>query len=148
MDEKIVATADRPVIACDMTNAPDTPEERMAEYGRLFGQHLLGRERTAEGIRFRLRGDDGVQEWVRDLSAREKACCPFADFTVATVDGEVRWDITVVDDDTARAVLDEFYNVPENAADGIRGMERRLIDLGFTITTNDTGTVTELRPGA
>jgi hypothetical protein len=80
--------------------------------------------------------------------AREKACCPFADFTVATVDGEVWWDITVVDDDTARAVLDEFYNVPENAADGIKGMERRLTDLGFTMTTNDTGTVTEFPAGA
>lgn len=134
-------------IACDMTNAPDTPTERMAEYGRLFGQHLAGRERTTDGIRFLLHAADGVEAWARDLSAREKACCPFADFTITTVDGLVRWDITVVNDPTARAVLDDFYTIPDTVAEGIDGMQRRLTDLGFVITTNDTRTVTEVRPG-
>jgi hypothetical protein len=147
MDEKINVTVDAPVVACDMTDAPDTPEERMAEYGRLFGQHLVSRERTAEGIRFRLRADDGVEAWVRDLLAREKACCPFFDFELATVDGVLRWDITV-DDDLARAVLDEFYRATSTAGEDWNGVERRLTDLGFTITTNDTDTVTEVRPGA
>jgi hypothetical protein len=53
-------------IACDMTDAPDTAEERMAEYGRLFARSLTGRERTAGGIRFRFRAEDGVEAWVRD----------------------------------------------------------------------------------
>jgi hypothetical protein len=125
---------EKPIVACDMSTAPDTPEERMAEYGRLFGRHLLGRERTAEGIRFRLRADAGVEVWVRDLSVREKACCQFADFAVATVDGEVRWDITVVDDDLARTVLDEFYRAPETVVDGWPAMEQRLTDQGFTVS--------------
>jgi hypothetical protein len=132
------------MIACDMTGAPDTPGERMAEYGRLFAAALLGRERTAAGIRFRLRADDGVAAWVRDLAAREKACCPFFDFAVSTVDGEVRWDATVVDDDTARAVLDEFYRLPETSADGVEGLSARLSTRGFEMTGN--GTVTEVRP--
>ena len=123
------------VIACDMSTAPDTPAERTAEYGRLFGQHLVGRERTAEGIRFRLRAAEGVEEWVRDLSAREKACCPFADFAIATVDGEVQWDITVPDDEMARAVLEEFYQVPDANAGDWQGMQQRLTGLGFPITT-------------
>src|SRR5688572_12899736 len=123
------------VIACDMSTAPDTAAERTAEYGRLFGQHLVGRERTAEGIRFRLRAEEGVEAWVRDLSAREKACCPFADFEVATVDGEIHWDITVVDDDLARAVLEELYQVPERAGEDWQNIQRRLADVGFTITT-------------
>jgi len=38
-------------IACDMTGAPDTPEERMAEYGRLLAAAYAGRERTGDGIR-------------------------------------------------------------------------------------------------
>ena len=138
--------ADATPIACDMTDAPDTAEERMAEYGRLFAQHLAGRERTAEGIRFRLRAGDGVDAWVRHLSAREKACCPFFDFAVATVGGEVHWDITVIDDDTARAVLEEFYHVPENVAGGVKGLEDRLTGRGFAITTNEDRTVTEVRP--
>ena len=148
MTEKIDVAGDPPVVACDLTGAPDTPQERMAEYGRLFVQHLVGRERTAAGIRFRLRADDGVEAWVRDLSAREKACCPFFDFALATVDGELRWDISVIDDDTARAILDELYHLPENAAGGVDGLHERLTGLGFTITTNPAGTVTEVRPGA
>ena len=48
-------------IVCDMTDAPDTAVERIAEYQLLFEQHLVGRERTAHGIRFRLRADDGSE---------------------------------------------------------------------------------------
>jgi hypothetical protein len=147
MDEKIIPAVDTPVVACDMTDAPDTPEERIAEYSRLFARHLVGRERTAEGIRFRLRADDGVEVWVQDLSAREKACCPFMDFAVATVDAEVHWDMTVVDDDVARAILNEFYDLPEIVPGGMKRLEDRITGLGFQITTNDAGTVTEVRPG-
>ena len=100
-------------IKCDMSTARDTPEERLAEYQRLFAQALVGRERTAEGIRFRFRADEGVEAWVRDLAAREKACCPFFDFEVAAEGNQVRWDVAVVDDDAARAVLEDFYNLSE-----------------------------------
>ncbi len=147
MEASTTPTVGSTPIACDMTNAPDTPQERMAEYGQLFARHLVGRDRSTDGIRFRLDAADGVEAWVRDLSAREKACCPFADFTVVAAGGQVHWDITVLDDPTARAVLAEFYNIPETVADGIEGMRRRLTDLGFVITTNDTATVTTVRPG-
>jgi hypothetical protein len=133
-------------IACDMTDAPDTPQERMAEYGRLFAETFVGRERTPEGIRFRLRADDGVEAWVRDLMAREKACCPFFDFSLTAVGAELHWDVGVVDDDTARAVLDEFYDVPHTAAGGVQGMADRLAGRGFVVTTGDGGTTTEVRP--
>lgn len=102
----------QPPIACDMTNAPDTGPERMAEYRRLFAETFVGRERTSAGIRFRLRAGQGIEDWVRDLAAREKACCPFFDFNVTTDGDEVRWEVSVVDDDLARAVLDEFYALP------------------------------------
>ena len=39
---------DQPIV-CDMTSATDTGPQRMAEYGRLFAQALVGRERTAGG---------------------------------------------------------------------------------------------------
>jgi hypothetical protein len=122
-----------------MTGAPDTPQQRVAEYGRLFGRHLVGRERTAAGIRFRFRADEGVEAWVRELSVREKACCPFADFAVATVDGQVRWDITVIDDDLARAVLDDFYRSAGTVVEGWEPTQRRLTDLGFTVTSTGAG---------
>jgi hypothetical protein len=130
-------------IACDLSDAPDTGPERMAEYQRLFATAYVGRERTADGIRFRLRAD--VEAWVRDLAAREKACCPFFDFDVTTADGEVRWDARVVDDDVAREILDEFYRLPETAGDGLDGWEQRLVARGLEITTNEAGTVKQVR---
>ncbi len=131
-------------IACDMSAAPDTGPERMREYQRLFHQALVGRVRTAEGIRFRLRADDGVEAWVRDLAAREKACCPFFDFAVTTNGDEVRWDVRVIDDDVARTILDEFYALPDTAAYGVEELENRLRDGGLQITTNADGTVTQV----
>lgn len=107
-----------PQIVCDMTDAPDTAAERLAEYERLFTTALTGRERIDDGIRFRFRADPGLEEWVRDLAAREKACCAFFTFGVARHDGEVWWDASVVDDDMARQVLDDLFRLPDTVADG------------------------------
>jgi hypothetical protein len=134
-------------IACDLTNAPDTPEERLLEYRWLFTDALVGRERTPDGsARFRFRADEGVEERVRTLAALEKACCAFFDFAV-TVDGdEVRWDATVVDasadHEAARAILDEFYKLPDTVDDGVDCLENRLRDKGLTFVEN--GAVKEL----
>ena len=112
-------------IVCDMTGAPDTLPERLREYRRLFSQALTGREKTAAGIRFRFRAQPGTEAWVRDLAAREKACCAFFTFTVTTVGEEVRWDAAVIDDDLARAILDEFYALPDTLAHGFKGVYHR-----------------------
>ena len=52
---------------------------------------------------------------MQDLAAREKACCAFFCYTVHERDGEVWWDMAVVDDDLARQVLDEFYRLPDSS---------------------------------
>ena len=103
-----------PPVACDLSGTPGAFAERMAEYRRLFGQHLAGRSRTAAGIRFRFRADPGVEDWVRDLARREKACCAFFEFTVTADDREVRWDASVADDEAARQALAGFYRLGEN----------------------------------
>jgi hypothetical protein len=142
-------------IVCDMTGAgaTDTAEERMAEWGRLYAQSLIGRERTADGIRFGFRADDGVEAWVRDLAAREKACCPFLDFTVITADGQVWWDTSVADGaedpELARALLDDLYTMPETVSAGVAGIEDRLGQQGLKVTVNTSGTVIQFdRPAA
>lgn len=112
-------------IVCDMTDAPDTPAERLAEYRRLFAAALVGREPTAQGVRFRFRAEAGVEAWVRDLAAREKACCGFFAFEVSLSGGEVWWDAAVVDDDRARLILAEFYSLPDTAAEGTDPLEDR-----------------------
>lgn len=125
--------ADTPVV-CDLTTATDTPEQRLDEYHRLFGQALIGRERTGNHVRFRLRADNGVEAWVRDLAAREKACCAFFAFEITTEGNEVVWDAEVIDDETARAVLDEFYALTENRTENVDDLRARFTDRGLTFT--------------
>jgi hypothetical protein len=100
-------------VACTLTGTPGAFAERMAEYRRLFRQYLTGRTRTGPGIHFRFRAEPGVEDWVRDLARREKACCGFFDFTVTADDQGVRWDASVADDGAARQALDGFYRLPE-----------------------------------
>ena len=100
-------------VACTLTGTPGAFAERMAEYRRLFQEHLTGRGRTGPGIRFRFRAGPGVEDWVRDLARREQACCGFFDFTVSTDGQEIRWDATVAGNEAARQALDEFYRLPD-----------------------------------
>jgi hypothetical protein len=127
-------------IVCDMTGAPDTGPDRLREYQRLFSQALTGRERTAAGIRFRFRAQPGTEAWVRDLAAREKACCAFFTFTITTVGEEVRWDAAVIDDDVARAILDEFYALPDTLADGFERVHHRFAEQGLHFTADPADT--------
>jgi hypothetical protein len=136
MEQYLAADPQAPVV-CDMTTAPDTGDQRMAEYGRLFEQHLAGRERTTDGIRFRFRGDDDVQAWIQDLAAREHACCPFFSSRITRVGAEIHWDSRVIDDDVARAVLDEFYRLPETFTEGLDGLEHRLNAHGLKVLLPD-----------
>jgi hypothetical protein len=138
-------TADTQIV-CDMTAAADTAAERLAEYRRLFAQSLIGRETTERGIRFRFRTAPGLEMWVRDLAAREKACCAFYDFTVTTVDDQVWWDATVVDDDVARALLAEFYVLPDTLGQGDEALLDRFTGLGLRVL-GDPATAGPPRPG-
>ncbi|MGP3920504.1 hypothetical protein [Nonomuraea sp. 10N515B] len=118
-------------IVCDMTTALDTAQQRLDEYRRLFGRYLVSREKTSQGIRFRLRAEPGVVAWVRDLATREQACCAFFAFDV-TVEGEtVIWDCAVSDNDTARAILEEYYHLPDAAPQSPDELEKRLATKGL-----------------
>jgi hypothetical protein len=125
--------ADTPVV-CDLTGATDTPEQRLDEYRRLFCQALISRERTGNQVRFRLRADDRVAEWVRDLVAREKACCAFFAFEITADGDEVVWDAAVIENDAALAVLDEFYALTENTGETVDDLRVRFADKGLTFT--------------
>ena len=127
-----------PPIVCDMTEATDTPAERIAEYARLFAGSLVGRERTDGGIRLRFRVQPGLEDWVRDLAAREKACCAFFTFTIAAHDEELWWDASVVDDEIARQILDEFYRLPDTLAEGATALRDRFADHGLQVITTDS----------
>lgn len=140
-------TQSTPAIVCDMTDAPDTADERLAEYQRLFTGPLIGRERLADGgIRFRFQATAGLEEWVRDLAAREKACCAFFDFTIGTHEGEVWWEATVVDDDIARQILDEYYRLPDTVMAGGPALFERFSAQGLRVMISDDGSLRPATP--
>lgn len=126
-------------IVCDMTDAPDTTEERFAEYRRLFGTDLIGRERTQAGIRFRFRTRPGLAEEIRDLAAREKACCAYFDFDIREHGNEITWDASVVDDPIARQILDEYYALPDSLSGSTAELFDRFADKGLEIVIEDDG---------
>ena len=133
-------------LVCDMTTAPDTPQERMAEYGRLFDHALAGRERTTDAVIWRFTARAGVEAWVRDLADREAACCPFLTYSVTEHDGQVVYRIAGDDDPMTQAALDEIHRVPDHMAEGFPGMLDRLHQAGFDIATSDDGTITTASP--
>ncbi|MFB4269652.1 hypothetical protein [Nonomuraea sp. GTA35] len=125
-----IPAASTPIV-CDMTTASDTAQQRLEEYRYLFGQHLVSRAKTGQGIRFRLRAEPGVAAWVRDLAAREKACCAFFAFDITVEGDQVIWDCAVSDNDTARAILEEYYQLPETAPQSPEVLEKRLASKGL-----------------
>lgn len=135
-------------IVCDLTGAPDTGPERLAEYRQLFAAALLGRERTPDGVRFRFRADPGIEPWVRDLADREKACCAFFAFAVTRVDGEVVWDAAVSDNEAAREILEEFYALPDSDAGDLDAFDERLAARGLRFGSDPAGTIRRLDPAA
>lgn len=132
-------------IVCDMTTATDTTEDRLREYRDLFGHHLTSRERTAAGIRFHFARHDGLAERIRDLAAREKACCAFFNFDIVEHDDEITWDATVIDDPIARQILDEYYDLPVTMAESNEALFARFTQRGLNVVIDDGGTI---RPAA
>jgi hypothetical protein len=135
-----------PPIVCDMTDAPDTAAERIAAYERLFAQTLICRRRTDTGIQFRFRADPGVVDWVRDLAAREKACCTWADSDITVQDGEVWWDWRAPEDDVAQQILHDFYDLPDTIIAGPDAILDQIADKGQYVMVRDEGTLRPATP--
>lgn len=127
-------------IVCDMTHAPDTGEERVAEYQRLFDSPAyLGRRRTSTGIRYCFRSEPGLAESIRDLAAREQACCAFFELTVDDDGATITWDSTVIDDPLAHQILDEYYQLPDTASGGATAIFERFAEQGLAVVIDDDG---------
>src|SRR5690242_15839869 len=140
--------AQEPAIACDMTDAPDTGQERLAEYARLFDSALISRERTPEAMRWWLRNDEGIEAWAKDLAARENACCAFMTTTVTVAGDRVLWESTTLDDPAAREVLDMMYELPERRwTDAGQAYARFTDGIGVPIMISDGPVARAATPG-
>lgn len=131
-------TPDAP-IACDMTQASDTLEERLAEYRRLFAHALTKRGRTTDAVEFRFASKPGVADWVVDLVRREAACCPFFSYHVSFDADHVTWWTSSHAGSAAQTILDEFHALPERFAEGVDGFFERLEERGVLITSPAPG---------
>ena len=124
-------------IACDLSTATDTPDGRLAEYGRLFERALVRRERTEDAVVFAFRATPGTREQAEDLAHREAACCPFLDYRVETAGQEVTFTITNPSTGMARAdadaTLDVFYALPDHAGSDHAGLLERLAGGGVRV---------------
>jgi hypothetical protein len=76
----------------------------------------------------------GIEAWVRDLAAREKACCAFFALEITTAGDEVIWDAAVIENETALAVLDEFNALTDNATDTVDNLRARFTNRGIPFT--------------
>jgi uncharacterized protein YbjT (DUF2867 family) len=99
-------------IAC--TLHPNEMGGRLEEWHRLFAAHLGGIQRPAPTrLRLILAADAGVDR-VRDLAAREMACCAFMAFTVTLAGGRLLLDAEVPAE--AAPTLDGLAGIAERAA--------------------------------
>jgi hypothetical protein len=137
MNAKLLNIPEKPSaqIACDLTGAPDTADQRIAEYGRLFAHALAGRQRTADAVELTFAAKPGVAEWVTDLARREAACCPFMSHHVTADKSQVIWRASSQGGPLAQAALDELHGLPERFGDGFKGLLERLAVRGFRVTS-------------
>ena len=130
------AQADAPIV-CDMRTAPDTPDERLAEYAQLFERALLRRDRPERAVSFTFRFAPETRTLVEDLARREAACCPFLDYRVEMTGDEVVYTVTSpvtgLRADAADVTLDAFYALPDHAGSDYAGLLDRLADGGVQV---------------
>ena len=100
-------------IACDMSAATDSPNERLEEYRQLFTESLLRVERRPGIVEFRFAPKPGVRERCIDLASREAACCPFLGCHLTADDDSVSWSMTGDEQiEAVRVFLDMFEDAP------------------------------------
>lgn len=68
---------------------------RLAEFDELFATAVRQAEFTGDTVRLRLTGDAGLEDRVRDLAARETACCSYFSFAIDGTDKALTVDISV-----------------------------------------------------
>jgi hypothetical protein len=91
--------------------AVDTFEQRIDDYGRLFADALVRRERRDGMVSLVFRAGFRTRARVEDLVRREAACCPFVDYRIETVDDEIVWTITNPVTGEARASVETMLDV-------------------------------------
>ena len=124
-------------IACDMSTAVDSPDQRLDAYAALFADALVRRERGDGVVVLAFRAGADVRATVEDLVHREAACCPFVDYRVALVGDEIVWTTTNPasgdDRENVEVMLDAFHELPDQAGATLDGFFERLAARGVEV---------------
>jgi hypothetical protein len=146
MDTIVIHATPGATIACDMTTAADSPEERLAEYGHLYAHALVARDRTDDALVLTFAAKPGVWEWIADLVRREAVCCPFFSYQVERRENEIVWTTRAGASpaalDAVEAMLDEFYAEPDRFDDGFDGLLAQLAGKGVNLVREEPGRLT------
>lgn len=134
-------------IACDMSAATDTADERLEEYRQLFTRALLNVERQPGAVEFLFAAKPGIREWCIDLAEREAACCPFLGYHLTADPDVVRWTTTGDEHNEAvRAFLDMFQNAPAEFVKSPGALASVLEQSGFTFADKNGTTGFKYEP--
>lgn len=98
-------------IVCDLTDATDTAEERLAAYGRLFATALVDRRRELHAAVWVFDARHEVVDQLGELMRREAACCPFADYRLVRRGDLVEFTMASADP-AVTDILDLAYDLP------------------------------------
>lgn len=93
-------------IACSLNQ--DDLADRQRRWHALAERALIDRTRTGCGLRMRFRVEPGVEPELRELAALERSCCAFADWTVATDDHALAFDVRGTSADAVLVVQKMF----------------------------------------
>jgi hypothetical protein len=131
-------------VACDLSTAEDTAEERLADYQRQFERSLLRRERREDGVVFAFRAEGGTREALHDLARREAACCPFLDYRIETLVVQITSSPSALSprERVARASRNTSmpaYALADHTGSDIDGFLGRLADAGVEVVAVDDG---------
>jgi hypothetical protein len=124
-------------VACDMTTAVDTPDQRLDAYAALFADALVRRERGDGSVVLAFRSGADARATVEDLVHREAACCPFVDYRVEHVGDEIVWTTTNPatgdDRESVEVMLDALHELPDQAGETLDGFFERLAARGVEV---------------
>lgn len=84
-------------------------EKRFGEFAELAAAALVESERTPDGARLLLRGDDSVQASLSRLIEAEQQCCSFLEFAVDLHDSDIR--VEVSGQPSARPLIDRLFDL-------------------------------------
>ena len=115
-----------PPVACTLGRGEIRAREREL---RAAFVALVGSVLTDHGFRWAFRDGPGVETKVRQIAAREAACCAFARFDVRRTEGQIVLEVTGPPE--ARGALEVLRELPSELAEGDDALARVLVGAGL-----------------